>query len=86
MLETLIAAVLGAGMGIAAGGLGGMLRKDSEASLAVVRLTTATEHIAQEVSLLRAEIKEDRSELYPRLGMIEQRLAKLEARFAASSV
>ena len=47
----------------------------------MVRLTAAVEHIAGEVSLLRAEIKEDRQELYPRLNGIEQRLAKLEARF-----
>jgi len=45
-----------------------------------VRLTSAVEHIAGEVSLLRTEIKEDRQELYPRLSAIEQRLAKLEAK------
>lgn len=80
MLESVIAAALGAGIGIAAGGLGGMMRKDSEASMAVVRLTTAVEHIAGEVSLLRTEIKEDARELYPRLNNIEQRLSAVEAR------
>lgn len=67
-------------MGILSGGLGGMMRKDSEASMAVVRLTTAVEHIAGEVSLLRTEIKEDARELYPRLNNIEQRLSAIEAR------
>lgn len=80
MVEALVAAALGAGMGIAAGGLGGMVRKDSEASLSVVRLTAAVEHIAGEVSLLRAEIREDARELYPRLNSIEQRLSAVESK------
>jgi hypothetical protein len=46
----------------------------------VVRLTVAVEHIAGEVSLLRAEIKSDRQELFPRLNTLEQRLAVLESR------
>lgn len=74
------AAVIGAGFAIGATGIGSFMRRDDEASKSVVRLTAAVEHIAGEVSLLRAEIKEDRQELYPRLNGIEQRLAKLEAR------
>lgn len=76
----LFAAALGAGIGIAASGIGNFIRRDSEASMSVVRLTTAVEHIAGEVSLLRSEIREDRQELYPRLNVIEQRLSSLEAR------
>ena len=79
MIE-LIAAAAGALIGITASGIGGFMRRDTEASMAVVRLTSAVEHIAGEVSLLRQEIKEDRQELYPRIGNIEQRLAKLEAK------
>lgn len=56
------------------------MRRDDEAAKAVIRLTSAVEHIASEVSLLRAEVKEDRQELYPRLNAIEQRLAVLEAK------
>lgn len=78
----LIAAVVGATVGVAAGGLGGMLRKDSEASMAVVRLTSSVEHIAQEITLLRAEIKNDRSELYPRINNIEQRLSVIEGKLS----
>lgn len=74
------AAIIGAGVAIGASGVGSFMRRDDEASKAVVRLTAAVEHIAGEVSLLRAEIKEDAKELYPRLNGIEQRLAKLEAR------
>lgn len=79
MIE-LIAAAVGASIGIAASGLGGLLKRDNEASLAVVRLTSAVEHIAGEVSLLRGEIKADRQELYPRMNSMEQRIAVLETR------
>jgi predicted nucleic acid-binding Zn-ribbon protein len=79
MIE-MMAAVIGAVIGIGASGIGSFIRRDDEASKAVVRLTAAVEHIAGEVSLLRQEIKDDRQELYPRLNAIEQRLAKLEAR------
>lgn len=79
MVEVL-AAVTGAVVGIAASGVGTFMRRDDEAAKAVIRLTSAVEHIASEVSLLRAEVKEDRQELYPRLNAIEQRLAVLEAK------
>lgn len=74
------AAVIGAAVGITAGGVSGFVKRDNEASVAVVRLTAAVEHIAAEVSLLRQEIKDDRTELYPRINRIEQRLATLEAK------
>lgn len=79
MVEVL-AAVIGAVVGIGASGVGSFMRKDEESSKAVIRLTAAVEHIASEVSLLRAEVKEDRQELYPRLNAIEQRLAVLETK------
>lgn len=79
MIEV-VAAVIGAAVAVGAGGIGTFMRRDDEASRAVVRLTSAVEHIAEQVSLLRDEIKSDRQELYPRLNAIEQRLAKLEAK------
>lgn len=79
MVEVL-AAVTGAVVGIAASGVGSFLKRDDEASKAVIRLTAAVEHIAGEVSLLRQEIKDDRQELFPRLNSIEQRLAILETK------
>ena len=45
-----------------------------------MRLTAAVEHIAGEVSLMRSEMREDRTELFGRLNQAEQRLATLEAR------
>lgn len=74
------AAVVGAAIGITAGGVSGFVKRDNEASVAVVRLTSAVEHIAAEVSLLRQEIKDDRTELYPRINRIEQRLVALESK------
>lgn len=79
MIE-LVAAALGATIGIVAGGVGNMMRRNSDASISVVRLTSAVEHIAGEVSLLRQEIKEERAEMAPRLRSIEHRLSTLEAR------
>lgn len=79
MIEV-VAALAGAVLAIGAGGIGSIMKKDEEASKAVIRLTAAVEHIAGEVSLLRTEIKEDRQELYPRLNAIEQRLTKLEVK------
>lgn len=80
----------GWGLGVFQSSVQGLLRKerdatdrDHEAALVVVRLTTAVEHIAKEVSLLRSEIKEDRQILDPRLNAVEQRLTALEARTAA---
>ena len=79
MIE-IAAAVIGAAVAIGASGVGSFIRRDDEAGKAVVRLTAAVEHIAGEVSLLRAEIKSDRQELYPRLNTLEQRVAVLESR------
>lgn len=76
----IFAAAVGACVTLAVTGIGGFMRRDQEASVSVVRLTSAVEHIASEVSMLRAEIKSDRQELYPRINMIEQRLAALEAK------
>ena len=79
MIEV-VAAVVGAMVGIGASSVGGFMRKDNEAAMSVVRLTAAVEHIAAEVSQLRVEIKEDRQKLYPRINGLEQRVAALEAR------
>lgn len=76
----LLAAAIGAGIGVVASGVGNFVKKDAESSLAVVRLTSAVEHIAAEVSLLRREINEDRKEMYPRLNSMEQRIAVLETK------
>jgi len=75
----LIAAAVGATIGIVASGIGNAMKRDRADALVVVRLTAAVEHIASEVSLMREEIKADRQELFPRINQIEQRITRLEA-------
>ena len=79
MIEV-VAAVVGAVMGITASGVSGYMRRDNEDSKAVVRLAMAVEHISGELSLLRKELREDLGAVYPRISAVEQRVAALEAR------
>jgi predicted nucleic acid-binding Zn-ribbon protein len=78
MIE-LIAAVAGASISVAAMGAMGFSRRNDEARDAVVRLTSAVEHIADQLSVLHTDIKEDRKETFTRLNTVEQRVSKLEA-------
>jgi outer membrane murein-binding lipoprotein Lpp len=75
----LIAAVIGASVGVVASGIGSAMKRDRSDAVVVVRLTAAVEHIAEQVSLMREEIKADRQELFPRINQIEQRITRLEA-------
>ena len=58
----------------------GFSRKSDEARDAVIRLTSAVEHIATQLEVLHTDIKEDRKETFTRLNTVEQRVTKLEAR------
>jgi hypothetical protein len=79
MIE-LIAAVAGASISVAAMGAMGFSRRNDEARDAVVRLTSAVEHIALQLEAMHADIKDDRRETYNRLNSVEQRVSKLEGR------
>ena len=79
MIE-IIAAVAGASISVAAMGAMGFSRKSEEARDAVIRLTSAVEHIATQLEVLHADIKEDRKEFFSRLNTVEQRVSKLEVR------
>jgi predicted nucleic acid-binding Zn-ribbon protein len=79
MIE-IIAAVAGASISVAAMGAAGASRRNEEARDAVVRLTAAVEHIATQLEVLHADMKEDRKETFGRLSTVEQRVSKLEAR------
>jgi predicted nucleic acid-binding Zn-ribbon protein len=61
----------------------GVSRRNDEARDAVVRLTSAVEHIATQLEVLGSDIKEDRKETFTRLNTVEQRVSKLEARPSA---
>ena len=78
MIEV-VAAVAGASISVAAMGAMGVSRRNSEARDAVVRLTSAVEHIATQLEVLHADMKEDRKETFTRLSGVEQRVSKLEA-------
>jgi len=75
----LIAATVGGCVAIAGQGILGKLSRSSDARDAVIRLTTAVEHIATQLEQMHADMKEDRKETYGRLSTVEQRLSKLEA-------
>jgi hypothetical protein len=79
MIE-LIAAVAGASISVAAMGAMGFSRRSDEARDAVIKLTTAVEHIAAQLEVLHIDIKEDRRETFGRISSVEQRVSKLEAR------
>ena len=79
MIE-IIAAVAGASISVAAMGAMGFSRKSDEARDAVIRLTSAVEHIATQLGELHSDIKEDRKETFGRLSTVEQRVSRLEAR------
>jgi hypothetical protein len=77
MIEV-FAAVAGASISVAAMGAMGFSRKSDEARDAVIRLTSAVEHIATQLEVLHTDIKEDRKEFFSRLNTVEQRVSKLE--------
>jgi hypothetical protein len=79
MIE-LIAAIAGASISVAAMGAMGFSRRNDEARDAVIRLTSAVEHIATQLEVLGSDIKEDRKETFTRLNTVEQRVSKLEGR------
>ena len=78
MIEV-IAAIAGASISVAAMGAMGFSRKSDEARDAVIRLTSAVEHIAAQLDVLHTDMKEDRKETFTRLSGVEQRVSKLEA-------
>lgn len=79
MIEV-IAAIAGASISVAAMGAMGFSRRSDEAREAVIKLTTAVEHIAAQLEVLHTDMKEDRRETFGRLSTVEQRVSKLEAR------
>lgn len=74
------AAVAGASISAAAAATFGFSRRNEEGRDAVIRLTTAVEHIATQLEVLHVDMKEDRRETFNRISGVEQRVSKLEAR------
>jgi predicted nucleic acid-binding Zn-ribbon protein len=79
MIEVL-AAVAGACISVAAMSAMGNSKRNDDARDAVIRLTSAVEHIATQLEVLHNDIKDDRKEFFTRLNRVEQRVTKIEAR------
>lgn len=75
MIELIAASISVAAMGAMA-----FSRRSDETRDAVIKLTTAVEHIAAQLEVLHIDIKEDRRETFGRISSVEQRVSKLEAR------
>ena len=79
MIEV-IAAVAGASISVAAMGAMGFTRRNDEARDAVIRLTSAVEHIATQLEILHGDMRDERKETFGRLSGVEQRVSKLEGK------
>ena len=79
MIE-LLAAVTGASISVAAMGLMGRSNRAQRQQVAVVRLTSAVEHIATQLEVMHLDLREERKEFFGRLNNVEQRVSKLEGR------
>lgn len=76
----LVAAIVGTMIGVAGMGAGSLMKRENDGREAIVKLSMGVEHIGKELQAIREDMKEDRHEIYGRLGSIEQRISKLEAR------
>jgi hypothetical protein len=78
MIEV-IAAIAGASISVAAMGAFGIGKRNDEGVMLSSALTSAVEHIALQLEVMHADIKDDRRETFKRLNEVEQRVSKLEA-------
>ena len=79
MIEV-FAAIAGASISVAAMGLFGFSRRNEEAAAAVIRLTSAVEHIGASLETLHIDIKQSNREMFTRLIHVENRVSKLEVK------
>jgi hypothetical protein len=75
-----LAAVLGASIGVAGVSVTGFSRRTNESREAVIRLTMAVESIAGKLEELHQDMKSDRKEIYSQLSNHDHRLTLLESR------
>lgn len=79
MIEV-IAAVVGASIGIAGMSASGFSKRNNDSREAVIRLTMAVESIAGKLEELHQDMKSDRKEIYGKLSNHDHRLTLLESR------
>jgi hypothetical protein len=78
MIE-ILAAVTGASISVACMGFMGVGKRNDEARDAVIRLTASVEHIAEQLTVIHADMRDANRETFTRLNSVEQRVSKLEA-------
>jgi Ser/Thr protein kinase RdoA (MazF antagonist) len=71
MIE-ILAAVTGASISVACMGFMGVGKRNDEARDAVIRLTASVEHIAEQLTVIHADMRD------ANLNSVEQRVSKLE--------
>jgi outer membrane murein-binding lipoprotein Lpp len=79
MIE-LVAAVVGASIGVAGLSATGFSKRNNDSREAVIRLTMAVESIAGKLEELHQDMKSDRKEIYSKLSNHDHRLTLLESR------
>lgn len=74
-----VAAVIGAMIGVAGMSASGMIRKSGQNRDVITKLSLGIEHIGSQLQAMREDMKEDRHEVFGRLNDAEQRISALEA-------
>jgi hypothetical protein len=75
-----LAAITGASISVAFMGMSATSRRNNEGREAVIRLTEAVNSLGSRLDELHIDLKASTRETYGRLGTLEQRVAKLEAK------
>lgn len=78
MIE-LLAAVAGASITAAAMSLNAASRQNVQTRETIVRLTTAVENLAERLDEFHRDVKDNNSEIFQRLRVLESSVARLEA-------
>lgn len=78
MVEVL-AAVAGASITVAGIGITSLSRQGQESRESIVRLATAVDNLTGRLDVLHADIKNKDAEVFSRIGLLEQSVARLEA-------
>lgn len=76
----LVAAVIGASVGVAGISATSLRERNLKTRDLAVRLAAGVENIGLKLDALHADMREDRRMIYNRIGDLEQRVSKLEAK------
>jgi hypothetical protein len=54
-------------------------KRNMEGSVAITKLTSSVEHIAETLKIIHVDMRETNRELFGRISQVEQRVSKVEA-------